>query len=218
MTAVLLLASILAVASPARIFSIFSPARGDAKKGAELHGQKKYRDAAARFGAAARRDPGDPAWKLDLGTALGAAGDRDKARAALAAVAGSADPRIASDALYQQGTLDLEAGKYPDAVEALRKSLALDPARSDAKRNYEIALRNLAPPPPQPKPSLSPKSGSGQPPPNRPPEKKPQGSNDPEFEKRAGMTRREAEEMLRSLDAEQRQREKAAAAVPGKDW
>jgi hypothetical protein len=90
--------------------------------------------------------------------------------------------------------------------------------RADAKRNYEIALRNLAPPPPQPKPSPSPKSGSGQPPPNRPPEKKPQDSNDPEFEKRAGMTRREAEEMLRSLDAEQRQREKAAAAVPGKDW
>jgi hypothetical protein len=32
------------------------------------------------------------------------------------------------------------------------------------------------------------------------------------------MTRREAEELLRSLDAEQRQREKTAAAVAGKDW
>ena len=217
MKAVLLLASVLAVASPARVFSIFSPARGDAKKGAELHGQKKYRDAAARFGSAARRDPGDPAWKLDLGTALGAAGDRDKARSALAAAAGSADARVASDALYQQGTLDLEAGKYSDAVESLRKSLALDPARPDAKRNYEIALRNATPPPPRSKPAPSPGSGAGQPPPNRPPEKKPPG-NDPEFEKRAGMTRREAEEMLRSLDAEQRQREKVAAAVPGRDW
>jgi len=217
MTAVLLLASILAALSPARVFSIFSPARGDAKKGAELHGEKKYRDAAARFGAAARRDPGDPAWKLDLGTALGAAGDRDKARAPLAAAAGSADPRVASDALYQQGTLDLEAGKYPDAVDALRKSLALDPARPDAKRNYELALRNLAPPPPKPNPSPSPRPGSGQPSRDRPPAAQPPGK-DPEFEKRAGMTRPEAEEMLRSLDAEQRQREKAAAAVAGKDW
>lgn len=217
MTAILLLASILAAVSPARVFSIFSPSRGDAKKGAALHVQKKYRDAAARFGAAARRDPGDPAWTFDLGTALGAAGDRDKARAPLAAAAGSSDPRVASDALYQQGTLDLEAGKYPDAVEALRRSLALDPARPDAKRNYEIALRNLAPPPPKPKPSPSPGPGSGQPSRERPPEAKPPG-NEPEFEKRAGMTRRQAEEMLRSLDAEQRQREKAAAAVPGKDW
>jgi hypothetical protein len=39
--AVLLVASILAVASPAGVLSIFSPARGDAKKGAELHARKK---------------------------------------------------------------------------------------------------------------------------------------------------------------------------------
>lgn len=217
MMAVVLLASILAAISPARVLSIFSPARGEAKKGAELHGRKKYREAAARFGAAARRDPEDPAWALDLGTALGAAGDREKARAPLEAAGRSADPQVAADALYQQGTLALEGAKYPEAVDALRKSLALDPARPDAKRNYEIAFRNLAPPPPNPKPSASPRPGSGPPPPARPPEAKSPG-NDPEFEKRAGMTRREAEEMLRSLDAEQRQREKTAAAVPGKDW
>ena len=39
-----------------------------------------------------------------------------------------------------------------------------------------------------------------------------------EFKKKAGMTKREAESLLRSIDAEQRQREKTAPAVAGKDW
>ena len=215
MIAILIAVAFFEALSPARLFSIFSPARGEAKKGAELHAQGKFHDAARRFGAAARRDPSDPAWTLDLGTALGAAGERDKARAPLSAAARSGDPRIAADAFYQQGTLDLQEHRYNEAVDALRHSLTLDPSRADAKRNYEIAFRNLAPPKPEPKPS--PQAGSNPPPPGRPPAGKPPGS-DPEFEKRSGMTRREAEELLRSLDAEQRQREKTAAAVAGKDW
>jgi tetratricopeptide (TPR) repeat protein len=215
--AILIAAALFEALSPAHLFSIFSPARGDAKKGAELHAQGKFRDAARRFGAAARRDPADPAWTLDLGTALGAAGERDKAQGPLAAAARSGDPRIAADALYQQGTLDLQEHKYGEAADALRRSLTLDPSRADAKRNYEIAFRNLTPPKSPPKPSPSPQPGANPPPPGRPPAGKAPGS-DPEFEKRSGMTRREAEELLRSLDAEQRQREKTAAAVAGKDW
>jgi tetratricopeptide (TPR) repeat protein len=215
--AILIAAALFEALSPAHIFSIFSPARGEAKKGAELHARGKFPEAARRFGAAARRDPSDPAWTLDLGTALGAAGERDKARAPLSAAARSSDPRIAADAFYQQGTLDLQEHKYDEAADALRRSLTLDPSRADAKRNYEIAFRNLTPPKPKPKPSPSPRAGQNPPPPGRPPAGKPPES-DPEFEKRSGMTRREAEELLRSLDAEQRQREKTAAAVAGKDW
>jgi tetratricopeptide (TPR) repeat protein len=214
--AILIIAALFEALSPAHLFSIFSPARRDAKKGAELHAQGKFRDAARRFGAAARRDPSDPAWTFDLGTALGAAGERDKAQGPLAAAARSSDPRIAADALYQQGTLDIQEHKYGEAADALRRSLTLDPSRADAKRNYEIAFRNLTPPKSPPKPSPNPQPGAS-PPPGRPPAGKPPGS-DPEFEKRSGMTRREAEELLRSLDAEQRQREKTAAAVAGKDW
>ena len=208
--------AIVAVAL-ASAFSIFSPARREAKEGTSAYRNGKYEDSARRFGDAARRDPKDPAWALDLGTALGAAGKRDEARAPLAGAARGGDRAVAADALYQQGTLDLGGGDYRSAVERLRGSLLLDPSRADAKRNYEIAWRKLQESPPPPK------SSSGSPPPSGP-KKEPKAPSpssprpDQEFEKRAGMTRQEAEALLRSLDAEQRQREKTSPAVGGRDW
>jgi tetratricopeptide (TPR) repeat protein len=200
----------------ASIFSIFSPARRDAKEGAAAFRDRKFADSARRFGAAARRDPKDPAWALGLGTALGAAGKRDEARPPLADAARGGDRAIAADALYQQGTLDLGGGDYRSAVDRLRESLLLDPSRPDAKRNYELAWRKLQerrPPPPSPSPSSAgPPKKSPTPPPPSPPHP------DQEFERRAGMTRQEAEALLRSLDAEQRQREKTSPAVGGRDW
>ena len=215
MTALVVMLSLLSAISPARLFSIFSPARGEAKKGVELHRQGRFRDAARRFETAAGKDPSDPAWALDLGTSLGAAGDRQKARAPLAAAARSGDRRVAADALYQEGTLDVGEKRYSEAVDVLRESLILDPTRIDAKRNYELALRGAAHSPRAPSPSAPPEKEKS---PAPPPTKTPRTGEEPEFEKRAGMTRREAEALLRSLDAEQRQREKTASAVSGKDW
>ncbi|HKB70528.1 MAG TPA: tetratricopeptide repeat protein [Thermoanaerobaculia bacterium] len=204
----------------ASVLSVFSPARRDAKKGAEAYRDKKFPDAARRFGEAAKRDPSDPAWTFDLGTALGAAGKPGDARGPLGAAARSGERKLAADALYQQGTLDLGAGDYRSAADALRESLLRDPARPDAQRNYEIAWRKLQERKPPPPPS------SGSPPPapekKKPPAPQPpgarSGNRDEEFERRAGMTRQEAEALLRSLDAEQRRREKTAPAAPGKDW
>ena len=222
MTALFLILSLLSGISPARLFPLFSPARGEAKKGVALHRQGRFGDAARAFASAAGKDPSDPAWRLDLGTALGASGERRKARAPLESAARSGDRRIAADALFQEGTLDIEEKRYSEAVDALRGSLLLDRTRSDAKRNYEIALRgaesarrSATQPPRAPSPS-PPSAGKPQAAPPRP--NTPRPGDDPEFERRSGMTRREAEALLRSLDAEQRQREKTAPAVRGKDW
>ncbi len=202
-----------AAAALASIFSIFSPARRDARDGAAAYRKGKFDESARRFGAAARRDPKDPAWALDLGTALGAAGKRDEARAPLAGAARSGDRAVAADALYQQGTLDLGGGDYRSAVDRLRESLLFDPSRKDAKRNYELAWRKLQErrPPPPPTPSPSPAPGKTHAP-SLPPR------NDPEFQRKAGMTREEADALLRSLDAEQRQKEKTSPIVGGRDW
>jgi tetratricopeptide (TPR) repeat protein len=200
----------------ASILSLFSAARREAKKGAAAYGKKDYPEAVRRFGEAAKREPADGAWPLDLGTALGAAGKSTAAHAPLGDAARSSDSAVAADALYQQGTLDLRAGDWRSAADALRRSLLLAPARSDAQRNYEIAWRKLQEKPPPPSPS------SGPPPPQKKPSSPPPrprpGEGDEEFRKRAGMSRQEAEALLRSLDAEQRQREKTAPAVTGKDW
>jgi len=205
-------------AALASIFSIFSPARRDARDGAAAYRDRKFDDSARSFGAAARRDPKDPAWALDLGTALGAAGKRDQALAPLDGAARSGDRAVAADALYQQGTLDLGGGDYRSAVDRLRRSLLLDPSRADAKRNYELAWRKLQehrppPPPSSPSPSPAPKKS---PAPSTTTPTPPR--SDSEFERKAGMTREEAEAILRSLDAEQRQREKASPVVGGRDW
>jgi tetratricopeptide (TPR) repeat protein len=201
----------------ASLFSIFSPARHDARQGAKQYRAGKFPESAEWFAGAERRDPSDPAWKLDLGTALGAAGRADAARAKLSEAArASSDHRIAADAFYQEGTLDLSAQKYAEAAEALRRSLILDPSRPDAQRNYEIALRNLRQPKPPPKPQ-PPQSEDRKS--SRRPEANPRAPDrDSSFERKAGMTRQEAEALLRSLDAEQRQREKTASVVRGKDW
>jgi len=216
-----LLAAISALA-PREALSIFSPSRRDAGRGAAKYREKKYGDATRDFDAARRRDPGDPAWSFDLGTALGADGNGDAARTALEAAARSSDRRVAADALYQSGTLDLTNGRNAEAIDALRRSLILDPARGDAKRNLEIAMRRKdaeKPPPKEEKKENKDPDGRPKPSPgasgSRPPRK---GGDDSEFEKRAGMTRNEAEALLRSLDAEQRQRERSAPAVSGRDW
>jgi tetratricopeptide (TPR) repeat protein len=204
-----------AAAALASIFSIFSPARRDGRDGAAAYRNGKLDDSARRFGAAARRDPKDPAWALDLGTALGAAGKRDDARAPLAGAARGGDRAVAADALYQQGTLDLGGGDYRSAVDRLRESLLLDPSRGDAKRNYELARRKLQErrPPPAPSASPPPSGSKKSPSPASPPPR-----NDSEFERKAGMTRQEADALLRSLDAEQRQKEKTSPTVGGRDW
>ncbi|HET7451153.1 MAG TPA: hypothetical protein VFL12_00285 [Thermoanaerobaculia bacterium] len=211
---------IAAAAALASIFSVFSPARRDAKQGAAAYHDRKFEESARRFGEAARRDPADPAWTLDLGTALGAAGKREAARAPLDAAARAGDRAVAADAAYQQGTLDLGAGDYASAVDRLRESLLLDSSRADARRNYEIAWKKLQerkpPPPPAPKSSPSPEKEKKTP--SSAPSPAPKEGSDREFERKAGMSRQEAEAILRSLDAEQRQKEKTSPAVPGKDW
>lgn len=202
----------------ASILSVFSPARREAKKGAAAYGKKDYPEAVRRFGEAAKRQPSDGAWPLDLGTALGAAGRSAEAHAPLGEAARSSDRAVAADALYQQGTLDLRGGDWRSAAEALRRSLILDPARPDAQRNYEIAWRKLQEKKPPPPPSSGAPPPSPQKKPSSPPPRPRPGEGDEEFRKRAGMSRQEAEALLRSLDAEQRQREKTAPAVAGKDW
>lgn len=180
------------------------------------HGEKQFRagkltEAERSFGEASRREPQDPLWQYDLGTVRAGAEGGDAARRELQAAVGRGDSSVAAAASYQLGTLDLQEKKYGEAVRALRRALELDPARADAKRNLEIALRRSQSPPP-------PRGGAGGAPPRRPAPAKARTEPDREFENRAGMTRAQADALLRSLDDEQRQREHVADRFSGRDW
>lgn len=193
--------------------SIFSPARRAAKKGVEDFRAKRVAEAQRAFREAERREPNEPAWNFDLGTANAAAGDHAAARAELAKAAQSRDPSVAAKALYQLGTLDLQESNYPDAANELRRSLEIVPGDADAKRNFEIAARNRDQKPPPP-----PKGGSGGKEPPKDGKKPEHRPDDSDFRRKAGMTRAEAEAMLRSLENEQKQKERVSAREEGKDW
>ena len=186
------------------------------RKGADAYRAKKFADAESKFRDAARRDPEERAWNFDLGTAAAAGGKSDDARRELTRAAQSADPAVAAKASYQLGTLDLQEKNYPQAVQELRRSLELTPRDPNAKRNFELALREQhKKPPQQPKPKPGSQNAKGNPAP-RPENDRDQ--KDSEFRKNAGMSRAEAEAMLRSLENEQKQRERTAARAEGKDW
>ncbi len=56
------------------------------------------------------------------------------------------------DAWYNAGNAYLRMGKYAEAVAAYERSLRLQPARTDAKRNLSLARKLLHPEPPSPPP------------------------------------------------------------------
>ncbi len=139
---------------------------------------------------------GDTAW-LNLGTAALAIGDTARANPALMRAAESLDPELRFRALFNLGLLSLRLaeadesnrqGHLDEAQRRYREALLLRPGDDDAKWNYELAAQ---PTPPQ--------DGQGQqPPPN------PGSPGDPSPDPQTGLTREQAEQILDSMLAEER--------------
>jgi hypothetical protein len=152
------------------------------------------------------------------------AGNLDVARRALTEAAKSPDPQLRYRALYNLGVAALVAsrggGENKDALleqaqHALRDALLLQPASERAKWNLELTNRQKPPssgggntPPPQGG------GGGGQ--------QEGQGS---EQESPSTLSRREAEQILGSVEREERQtrarraqRDRSASGTVGRDW
>jgi len=163
----------------------------------------------------------DTAW-YNAGTAALAVGAAKLAASSLGRAAKSLDPTVRFRALYNLGLLDLRLAvsdsaqrdtHLEDARRALRDALLLRPGDRAAKWNYELALVPTPPPsggggsPPPPQ-----GGGSGQP--NPPPGALPQ------------LSRAQAEQILQSIAAEERQtlkeqnarRGPARTTSAGPDW
>jgi Ca-activated chloride channel family protein len=139
---------------------------------------------------------GDTAW-LNLGTAALAIGDTARANPALMRAAESLDPELRFRALFNLGLLSLQLAEVDEANRQTyldearrhyREALLLRPRDEDTKWNYELAAQ---PVPPQ--------DGQGQqPPPN------PGAQGDPAPDPQTGLTREQAEQILDSMLAEER--------------
>jgi len=124
-------------------WSFFDPFHAHVEKG---NGKAKKGDAPAaveEYDQAARVNPSSPIPDFNKGVALARGGQADSARDAFLAAAASRDHKVAADALYNAGNVLLGQQKPGEAVEDYLKSLDLDPADADARRNLEIALRRL---------------------------------------------------------------------------
>ena len=161
---------------------------------------------------------GDTAW-LNLGTAALAIGDTARARPALSRAAESLDPELRFRALFNLGLLMLRLAEVDEsnsqvyldeARRRYREALLLRPGDEDAKWNHELAVR-----------STPPQSGGGQQPP-------PTGreQNDPRGDPQTGLSREQAEQILNSMLAEEREtldkvnrrRAQSRQAMRRKNW
>ena len=141
---------------------------------------------------------GDTAW-LNFGTAALAIGDTARARPALTRAARSLDPELRFRALFNLGLMSLRLSDanpsnrqahLAEARRRYREALLLRPRSEDAKWNYELAVR-LTPP----------DDGDGQPP---PPQNQGGEAGDQQPEGLPGLTREQAEQILNSMLAEER--------------
>ncbi len=139
---------------------------------------------------------GDTAW-LNLGTAALAIGDTARAHPALARAAESLDPELRFRALFNLGLASLRLAETDEANRQVyleearrhyREALLLRPGDDDTKWNYELAAQ---PAPPQ--------DGGGQQPPPSSGEQ-----DDPARPRQTGLTREQAEAILNSMLAEER--------------
>jgi Ca-activated chloride channel family protein len=153
-----------------------------------------------------RHGPSDTAW-FNAGTAALAVGDFETARSALAHAATSLDPNLRFRSLYNEGLLALRMAQTDtlnrdahlgEAERAYREALLLRPRHLPAKWNLELAQRRRTAGGGQGQPPPSGGAGQSGTPPGHGSSEAPPASGSAQ-----GMTRSQAEEILRSIGQEE---------------
>jgi len=202
-------------------------ARGD-----QAFRKARWADAESLYALrAAAKAPADV--RVNLNTARARAGKQDPAREGLTQEI-SAPGRAGQTAAYNLGTLQAETRKWDEALKHLRTALERTPNDEDARFNYEWVLRQKEEerrrqsspqtrrPDPEPQPS-QPRTGAPQPSQAPPPDPTPQQQLPPP-QMGQGLDRRQAEQLLGSLQELERLEQQRMRRVRvlrdrrGKDW
>ncbi len=100
-------------------------------------------EAVRHYTEALSRAPDDPRILFDLGNALARLGRLDEARQAWDRAASLGEGTIRRDAWYNRGLAELLGGDARAAAEAFTRALLVDPGDEEARRNLDLALRQL---------------------------------------------------------------------------
>ena len=101
----------------------------------------KPSDALASYDKAVKELPGDPGAHFDRGTALAALSRFDEAGEEFLRATEAKEPGLKAAAFYNLGNAFMKKDKFKEAIEAYKRSLALNPKDERAKWNLEIALQ-----------------------------------------------------------------------------
>lgn len=118
-------------------------AASDVDKGNDLYAAGKLDDAMAAYVKAKGRKPEAPEITYDVGNVLYRQKKYDEATAEYGRAATGSPAAVAARSHYNRGTALASARKLPEAIEAFKQAMRLDPKDEDAKWNYEVVKRQL---------------------------------------------------------------------------
>jgi Ca-activated chloride channel family protein len=114
---------------------------GEIEQGNTLLKSGNAEEALKHYDKAAAALPGDPGVRFDRGAALYALSRFEEAGQEFLRATEAKDGALKAQAFYNLGNAFFKKEKFKEAVEAYKRTLALDPRDERAKWNLEIALR-----------------------------------------------------------------------------
>jgi Ca-activated chloride channel family protein len=114
-----------------------------AERGNRHYDEEEYDDALAAYTEAQVYAPEAPELYYDIGNVLYRKGDFAGAAEAYTRALGSASSDLLPDAAFNLGNALYRNEQYEEAAAEYRRALKADPSDLDAKRNLELALRQL---------------------------------------------------------------------------
>jgi tetratricopeptide (TPR) repeat protein len=213
------LALMTAAAAPARAESV----GGLVEEGNRLFRERRLSEAIEMYRRAQRLDPSSPGIHYNIGNVLYQQGQFDQAYDEYRQAFAAHQKDLAEGALFNAGNSHLARRNWPEAIRRYQEALKLEPSDNDAKKNLELALKELLdqkkkqqpkpkqgqqdqPPPPDPNAPRKPddqnqnrhdqKGNGGQPPPGQDQQKQ-EGSAPKE-----SLSRQEAMRLLNAVKAQ----------------
>lgn len=134
-----------AIATLAMMMAFTAGAQSDKKtirQGNDAYMQQKYDSAAMQYNKVLQKNPDNVTAQYNLGNALYKADKKEEAISAYDKSAGKLiKPVEKSNAIYNKGVVQHNNNKLPEAIEAYKNALKLDPNNEDARHNLQIALK-----------------------------------------------------------------------------
>lgn len=203
--------------------NLFSSVRTNLSNGNSAFKKEKYDIALEKYKLAETEKPNLPETMFNLGDVYYKTGAYEDALKNYEKATYSKDIELQAKAYYNIGNTLFRLGKLPEAIQLYKKALELKPDDKDAKFNIEFAQKKLKESIDKSiKQSLQNKNQQDQQK-EKKQEKQDKQEKKGEEEKKNGMSREDAQRLLKSAGDEKQPKEKAKIkmpvfGMPEKDW